>query len=729
MKGRITVKRNVAVTLFIVLLVTLLTPVPGFAQYDTELEKAISTAKSVLDVPKAYDNFTYNMYRQNDRTVFDLNWSDSKNRLGSINATIDSTGKIINYNSYKITNGQNQRRLPVFSKSDALTIADNFIRRVAPEIFTKIKFMEDNSPANINDTSYQFNYIREEKGIPFPENGIHVSVDRITGEVQSFNCNWYDEIQFPDPEGLIALDKAQTQYENKLGLKLMFRMDYEPKEPKPYLVYASVYNNMFIDAKSGDVVRVDNYYGYNYYNYDRKQTIGMGGGLHSYAGDAPQVLTPKEQEAVENAAGLMDQSKAEKMARNTLNIDPTLKLTDASLFNNWQNRDEFTWNLNFAGEVADNGNYMGFSVSLDAKTGEIISFYRAIPVDPKAAVKYSQEQSLKLAQDFIKSLQPKKYMEVEYTDWNQPVVQPMKGEEQPRQYYFNFTRKVNDAYFLDNGFNITVDTTNGTIINYNINWYKKELPSIGQVIAPQQAHKILFDTIGLQVQYISSYPPEVMRKIVPVPDSEAQRDIKLVYAVNPEKPANIDPYTGKLLNFDGKPFDSGDVAQYNDIKGSYAENQIKVLTEYGISLPGKSLNPNQKITQRDFLYLLYKSLEPQFAIGSEGSAPDDDSLYNFLTDAGVVREGERSPAAPVSRQDAVKFIIRAMHYDKVAEINKGIYTLPFKDAKSIKPDLLGYVALAYGLNIVNGNQGYFNPTGNVTRAQAFVMIYNFLNIQ
>jgi hypothetical protein len=63
----------------------------------------------------------------------------------------------------------------------------------------------------------------------------------------------------------------------------------------------------------------------------------------------------------------------------------------------------------------------------------------------------------------------------------------------------------------------------------------------------------------------------------------------------------------------------------------------------------------------------------------------------------------------------------------VAEI-RGIFNINFMDGDSISPELYGYVAIASGLGIVNGNGANFMPKKNTTRGEAAVMIYNYLRL-
>lgn len=242
-------------------------------------------------------------------------------------------------------------------------------------------------------------------------------------------------------------------------------------------------------------------------------------------------------------------------------------------------------------------------------------------------------------------------------------------------------------------------------------------------MSPDKAYEIFLDKIGLQLQYITTSPVYEY-----IPDMSTQKpEVKLVYTRTPGKIVNIDPITGELLGYDGKPIKAQDKASYTDIKGNYAENAIKILAEYDISLPGSKFLPDQPIKQKEFLYLLSRSMN--YYMDYDLNDPKSvESMYNYLAPSGIIREEEISPDSTIQRQDAVKYIIRALKYDKVADI-KGIYTIPFKDADKVNSELKGYVAIAYGLNIVKGSNGYFKPKDELTRAQAIMIIYNYLNVE
>ncbi len=66
--------------------------------------------------------------------------------------------------------------------------------------------------------------------------------------------------------------------------------------------------------------------------------------------------------------------------------------------------------------------------------------------------------------------------------------------------------------------------------------------------------------------------------------------------------------------------------------------KINILAEFGIALPGDEFRPDDKINQRDFLYLLIKAKEPYYYYDIDNS---DDNLYNSAIRLGIIKEEER----------------------------------------------------------------------------------------
>ena len=708
-------KKCLLLVLSLVLILTLAVPSTSFADYDKGLEEAILKAKEVFDITDDYDEFNYEIDNYGEELEFYLAWSDSSNELGEISVRVNSKGRIKNYYIYKPYHRHYGPKLAKISSIEAKLKADKFIRKLDSGYIQKIKYQPDDRPLNVYDRRYNFTYIRQENGILFPSNTINVSVDNMTGDVTRFYSIWEEDLHFPKPEGIITLEEGQEAFKDGIGLQLVYKFKYVDDKTVPYLVFTNLTGTNHIDAKTGEVLKSDGYHSIHAYDM----------GMSSGAGETKE-LSPVEDKAVENIKDILSKELAEGLIREKLNIEDEFETTYIRFNSDWRNKDEFTWRMNFTKEDKESPRHV--SASIDAKTGEIKSFYKTNKLDKDEAPQYNKEQSQKLAEEFIKKHQPEKYKQIEHVDWNQYDIVPLKGEELPRSYSFYFIRKVNDAYVSNSYFNLTVDTVTGEVTSYRFEWFKGELPVPKGVISIEEANKILFDEIGMELKYIDYYGKEEYKVIFNLEGKEDNREVRLVYGIKSDKPLNIDSKTGEIVNHIGEVYKEDTIVKYKDIENSDAKSKIEVLAQYGIALPGDKLYPTNKINQREFLYLLAKANGSYIREPFSKDGKFDEELYEKLIREGIIKEEEKSPESDVIKEEAVKFIIRSLKYDKAASI-PGIYLLDFKDANEISPELGGHIAIANGLNIISPDDEYFiKAISKVTKEEAFIMLYNYLNI-
>ncbi|OGO79815.1 MAG: hypothetical protein A2Y21_03375 [Clostridiales bacterium GWC2_40_7] len=356
----------------------------------------------------------------------------------------------------------------------------------------------------------------------------------------------------------------------------------------------------------------------------------------------------------------------------------------------------------------------------------ITSFYRSTPYQEGTADKYKLEETKAAVDAFVKENYPDLYTQIAYDEDYEDNFIKSQGTEVPRSYNFKYNRLVNNTAFPDNGITADYDAVNGKITSFNISWFNVDFPGAANVIAMDAAYDKLFADIGLELQYKTDNAAD--RKYIDSPSSDVIPEVKLVYSLKPGKPLFLDANNGVILDSDGNPYKEVKPVSYTDIKGSFAEKQIIVLAENGVYLDGTEFKPKAEITQKDFFILLSKTLNYYGTIVTANSSQKDiDSLYAFLEREGIVKEGEADPTSAIAREDAVKFLIRALKFDKVADIN-GIFTSMFKDQSDIKTGLSGYVSIAAGLNIVTGYNGYFYPKSKLTREAAAIIIYNYLQV-
>lgn len=680
------------------------TPLMAYGEESNEklLEGVILKVKELFDISNDYDGFVSRVNSYNNEMNFFLNWTDSKEKLPDISVHTDYKGNIISFDKYEQNYKEPTTKLPSISKDEALKFALEFIFKVDPTIYKEIKLKESSNPINTWDKNYSFNFIRVINDIPYTENTIYVNVDMNTGDITNYYTNWERDLEFPKAESIISLEKAKESYIKDIGLKLVYKTNYRNPRPmdsggesKYYLAYSYIGERKGIDAKTGEPINLSSNIIYGAGNL---KTMAE----DSVAGGAP-VITPEERGEIDKLVGIKDIKEVEKKAREILKLDSNYKLQNHNLYTNWQNPDEFFYNLSFIKDTKER-NY-SVDISLDAKTLDLISFYKSRDIDSSSKATINKEEALKLAKDYINKINSDKIDKIEY-------IENTSADNQP-YFYFNFIRKVDDIYVESDNISIGIDAVNKDINSYNISWYKGEFPSREKTISIDKAHEILFDKIGFNLNYISIYNNE---------KPEDKKDVKLVYFVSQDKPTIIDAKTGDILDYSGKPYKENKIPSYTDIEDSYAKDKINTLSEYSIGFSTDKFNPKDKIKQKDFLYLLWKSVNPY---RTETEA-DSDVIYKELTRQNIIKAEEENRERVVNKEEAVKFVIRAMKYEKLAEISN-IYKDLFKDQKDISPNLKGHMSIAYGLKLINvDGSGFINPKYELLREDAASMIFEFM---
>jgi hypothetical protein len=697
-----------------------------FAGSDSGFEDAVKVVKSKISIPASYNVFNFRSGTEGNKKVWSMEWN-TKDGEGFISVGVDDKGNILRYYNNKPMPGQSTRKLPKVSMQDAKAKADDFIKKVAPVYFSQIKY-SDAGNRTLVDIAYNFNYIRIVNGIMFPSNNINISINSDTGEVQSYSATWNDNAVFPSADKVISKADAQKAFMEKLGIGLFYNATVENGNQKIYAIYSPKNQNYYIDAVTGEKVEI--LFGMvPYFDYGYSAGHALEKGKADINMGIDQVsLTPEESEAIDSVSKVIPKEQMEKKLRavKVLGLNDEYKLTEVTLERDYTNKESLTWRMNFSKENKENPYQDSVSVNADAKTGEIKDFWMNVGHKDNEEVKYDKEASKAAVDEFLREIQPDKIKECEYDNiTDQNLYMEIATAGKPREYSFTYIRKVNGAMFPSNCLTVRYDAVSGKIVSYNMSWNYGEFPSLDKVMPLDKIYEKLFNDVGLQLQYKENYPQEYLMKFPQL--SNNKQEIKLVYALNYEKPVTFDANTGELLKPDGKPYKDPKQYGYKDIKGHYAEKYIKILAEYGIAFEESEFKPNDKITQKDFIKLLSSLMNYGNGINilSRSDSKEIDEIYKNLIREGVIKESEKAPDSQVTREDSVKFLIRMLKYDKVADI-KGIYNCNYKDKSKINQNLIGYIVIADGLNIIKGSDGYFNPKNSLTRAEAFILAYNYL---
>lgn len=162
------------------------------------IKKEISNKKSSLELISASlsrnetDKETY---------VWNIVFNDA---YGSADAL---TGELLSLSNYE-SEDTGRRNL---SEESAMKASEAFLKRVIPEKFAECKLFEDPGYYDIFDQDeseriyYTFNYKRQANGINFMNNGISVTVNKKTGNINYYSCDWYNKAVFPSIENIITV--------------------------------------------------------------------------------------------------------------------------------------------------------------------------------------------------------------------------------------------------------------------------------------------------------------------------------------------------------------------------------------------------------------------------------------------------------------------------------------------------------------------------------------------
>ena len=728
-------KKAIAFLLSAAMVLTSFVQVFAAEPTDSSLQKAINSAKATINVPEDYTKFDYAVSGSKGAQEWRLTWSTDKDSKmgGNLSVSIDDTGFISNYYKYS-TNDQTftTSKLPKYSRQSAKDAALAFLEKIQPGLSSKVE-EDENTYKYLGNKDYYFNFHYIENGIPYNGFNCSVNVDGNTCEVKNYYGNKISGITFPSKNGILGVEDIQKTLINAKGIELKYLQTFEDDNVKIYPAYTLTQaGSSQYDAFSGSVVNGStNGIGIrNSTMYDKAMVMAA-------AGEAPMAnnLTKQELDAVKKVANVMTKEDAEKKIRaiSEIGIDDNYTVSYFNLYKNNKNKDQYEWNMSFGKDPAKaennkviDRNYI--SVSIDAETGSLINYYSGYYGDRTGDNKIDYSAAKDTAEKLAKKLEPDKFSQTElYADRSSVDILTSKMIIPNRSPDFSFTfRRIVNGIPCDSDYiSVGIDGKTGKVTNYAVDWYNGEFPTIdkSKIISLDQAYKSLFDNEGLKLYYVNIYN-NANKDASVKSDEQAKPEVKLVYSLDNSKPSIIDAETGGILDSQGKPYVEKVTKPYTDINGHFSEQAVKILQEYGVGFDSEKFLPDQKITQSEFLELIMKSLDSYFTQYIKDDKKED-YIYENLIRRGIIKQEEVNPSALLSREDSAKFIVRYMGLQRAAEI-QGIYVSDFADKDSIASDLLGYVCIAKGLNLISGYNNYFSPKETMTRGEAAVLLYNAL---
>lgn len=758
-------KRFLSFTLLIVILVTsILSPVQAktVSQPTTqELESVIIAVRSKIEIDdEKFSEFSWDYsaptYYSDASWYLSWNSPDYNNR---INITCDQNGNIINYNKNEYTP---ERKLYLAEKdpSEYLPIVENFISKIAPFTNGKILLTGTYLPSSLSYPRFSYTFTRYENGIIVPDNTVTIVFDYQANDIRSFNCAWEHNANFDlaSESEIISIEKAKQIIGTTQNMNLSYRLKTEYDENsgkatsrKAYLVYTPALSYISVDAVTGEIYTQRDTWTVKTQNSANGSAGGIFGTLtedkaeSESSSDLRYELNEKELEQLEVLKNLISKEDAINTVINNefLYIDKNATAIDARLSrmsspilysDAAQSEQQYCWNISFSqpyqGEKVSYyfDNYM--TAKVDAQNGKLISFYANVPNYyyytennlEIPAFTVSKEQAQTIAESFLSSVDKDKFENTVFSNNydSTPInyiekTTGIDGEVEVSSIYrlanFNYVRQNEGVLFTYNSLGTCVDLVTGKITNYSYNWYDDvEFESTKDIISKEDAFDMLYQQsngFGLNYEINSNYTYNQFLanendKYVDYSSLYSSSIYtRKVYSLYNAGTTIIRASDGERINYSGEIFTpESNKYIYDDIENHWAKDIILKFSYTGIGFDGESFKPDEKINASDFV--------------------------RFLGMCGIYSDKTFQDSEFVTRTDAVKYILDHYGYKKIAAL-EDVFITDFTDNFSLKKQDVGYIAIAKGFGLIEGDDSSFRPYEFLTRAECMTLCYNIIN--
>lgn len=659
-----------------------------------EITDKLAVVKSRISDTEAYDTFSGDKRTSETGDTYRFTWESTETDVYKrLYVVLNTEDVIINYSeSEENISRETKPSVNKMTSLEAAEYAEKLLVKLNPTLEGRI-IVQTPDYEDLYSNEYSFDIQRIENGIEVYGDTGYLTISADGSKILHFYINYTCGLDFKTDDGFISKDQAREAYESKLGLKLSYGTEYTSERSKTVrLRYVpSEDYKTYINAKNGEIFTVKDYYEYR---TDSSKNMFAAGAVSESAADNAG-FSKAEQLELEKLGDLMTVEDAETAVRanGVLKIPVECKLVTSSVTKDYYNDDKYSYYLYF--ESSDyNSNC---SVTCDAKTGEITDYYRYGKTRQEDTITDAQAQ--KIGEDAVNKLADA-YITAD--DNNTYIIEKAENGS------LLFRRYVNGVACEFNTIRITVDKADSSIISYSLTYDELEFPDPSTAISSAEIHDVLFDNSKYNVVYMPSVTEGEIHIVEAVP----------VYAFSSGS-RRFDAFDGKNVNFS----DNDDITDYNDIAGHYASEAINTLRRFGIGFAGGKFEPDRIITQGEFLALL----ETIFDYGRTPiilkAGYDFTNVYNYGIRNNIITADEKNSETPLTRETACVMLIKAMGYDEIASLN-GIYVSIFTDVSAEN----GYIPILTAMGVVNGaGNGKFEPEAELTRADAIIMLYNYLS--
>lgn len=713
-------------------------------------EKAESLARKYVSIPKEYvlqgAHFSMDMLAGGKRNAWGLDFVKKVNgkHLGSIYVRIHAdNGQLLEFSSYT----DNPAAKPTYplkvERDGAQKIAFQFISTIAADYKANIQYNPDYGvqllPPLTGEVRHLLRYDRIVNGIPYVDNYIEVEVDS-EGHITRYSLQWDNTITFPKVDTKLTLEQANAKLRAAAAPQLTYIVPYNQQgKRKPMLSYEL--QPISIDAVTGEQNEGSNDM------YFRAGTVSETPVTEKPVGEEPKAGTVTEKqaaEAVKAAFKLPAEAELSGSSYNEQNNEGT-GTTDAY------------WNLNWT--MKKDGKETGAAnASVDGRTGAVRSFYiYYYNGQTQAGSKtISLEQASTLAADAVKKHLPWLTHQLYMVKPDPKQYEGLSAEEN-RSYYFNFVHKIHGAAVEYDNISVAIDSRTGEIINYDAYLSNFDYPDKAPtIIAKDKAVDSWLKFYQTQLTYrlvqqftwngqpipVEKYKVMLASGEIQGSEVKATTEAELVYRLVPrliDESVFLDAETGGWRNRETGEATQLEKPKALDIEGHWAQRQLELMVAYkALDVKDGKVRPNEAVTRGELIKMLVLARNSGRSPGLYGSDGMEkasfndvaaDSSYFVYVESALEQnlidlgDGSFNPNGKVSRDEMAELIVRALGYNALANYDH-IFKPVFKDSAQIENK--GQAAIVVGLKIMSLSDGKFLPKKQVTRAEASVAFFRYL---
>ncbi len=735
-------KRILSLVLALVLLLALGMPAAAESA-DDQMKRVTLEVKKTLDIGDDYTSFNGDSYTYGDSAWWRLYWEKEDE---SLYVTCDDNGKIYSLDHYYYNEDYSYNsglHFPSFGYAEARAAADAFLPKV---LSADEGYVLTEQQDRLRDYGrYSLSGTLTIKGVP-TEVGFYLNFRSSDGLLTSFRRD--DEETFitggvPSEVPAVTPEQALRALRGALSTSLSWSYsDYEKHEVR-LTYFVSLDYNVMVDAQTGALL-------------DRWDGGVRGGASNAWDAEAEEApaavdekgLTPQEIAAAEKFDGVLDGEalKAAAMAEEAFGITDDFEVgtvtyravqpsmdpaelpegeepddTVIASFNlsRTLTKAEFGLSQKEYNELLDSGYTptVWKYFTADARTGEIQSVYTSY-----SGFGWREREDAPSPEISGIAL---RFLEKRYGDWL-PLCELTSATQSRWGVPVNsFTYTRTEAGYLCpmNTISLRVNAETGFVDSFSASW-DEELsfgPS-GPLVGEEAAVDSFLACYEAKLCYVTV--PEEKDKW------ESPRHWLLVYLPDSGNGwvSGVDAVTGEA-DYTDWSYENA-LPQYEDLEDSYAREEIETLAKYGVGWYGvDKFEPKARVTELDMILLMLSAVgwQPDYGTYADATEEELDSLYSSAYYQGFIATREQHPDRPVTRTELCRCFVGLSGMQEAAEL-KGIFACGFTDEEEISEGDLGYVAIAKGLGVVQGDRsGAFRPNDGPTRQELSVILYRYLS--